>query len=184
MAKDPAVLFYTSDFLSGTITMTMEQKGKYITLLCIQHQQGFLTDEDLETILTDKDKRVKEKFVKQADGNYINIKLKVESDRRKAYTESRRNNRVKDKSNLSVTYDKLMETGTGTEAETRTENKTLTKTITETKTSNSSFNKQDIAEDTLFDFFNNIDEIPKPVFNKPNLPSKEELDSLDEIFSK
>lgn len=130
MAKDPAVLFYTSDFLSSTITMTMEQKGKYITLLCIQHQQSFLTEEDLSSILTENDKRVKDKFFKLNDGTYINIKLKTESDRRKAYTESRRNNRIKDKSNLSATYDKLMETGTETRTVTR--NESLTKTITET----------------------------------------------------
>ena len=103
MAKDPAVLFYTSDFLSSTITMTMEQKGKYITLLCIQHQQSFLTEEDLDTLLTEKDKRV-----------------------------SRRNNRSKIKNNLSETYDKLMETGTGTETRTVTRNEILTKTITDT----------------------------------------------------
>lgn len=134
MAKDPAVLFYTSDFLSSTITMTMEQKGKYISLLCIQHQQSFLTEEDLDTFLTDKDKRVRDKFIKQSDGTYVNLKLKSESERRKAYTESRRNNRSKIKNNLSETYDKLMETGTGTETETRTvtRNETLTKTITDT----------------------------------------------------
>ena len=132
MAKDPAVLFYTSDFLSSTITMTMEQKGKYITLLCIQHQQSFLTEEDLDTLLTEKDKRVRDKFIKQSDGTYVNLKLKSESERRKAYTESRRNNRSKIKNNLSETYDKLMETGTGTETRTVTRNEILTKTITDT----------------------------------------------------
>lgn len=130
MAKDPAVLFYTSDFLSGTITMSYEQKGKYITLLCIQHQQGFLTEEDFEPILTEKDKRVKEKFILQSNGTYVNLKLKVESDRRKAYTESRRNNRVKNQNKLSETYDKLMETGTVTETRTVTNNLKL-----ETRTS-------------------------------------------------
>lgn len=28
MAKDPAVLFYTADFITGTLTMTDEQRGK------------------------------------------------------------------------------------------------------------------------------------------------------------
>ena len=46
MSKDPAVLFYTSDFLSGTFTMTNEQVGKYIRLLCLQHQKGRLTEKD------------------------------------------------------------------------------------------------------------------------------------------
>ena len=51
MAKDPAVLFYTQDFLVGTMTMSYEQKGKYITLLCLQHQKGKLTLKDLQAIL-------------------------------------------------------------------------------------------------------------------------------------
>ena len=33
MSKDPAFLFYSSDFLTGTLLMSMEQKGKFITLL-------------------------------------------------------------------------------------------------------------------------------------------------------
>ena len=47
MAKDPAVLFYTSDFLSGTFTMTNEQVGMYIRLLCLQHQKGKLSEKDM-----------------------------------------------------------------------------------------------------------------------------------------
>jgi len=137
MAKDPAVLFYTSDFLSGTITMNYEQRGKYITLLCIQHQQSFLTDEDFESILTENDKRVKDKFEKQSDGTYVNIKLKTESERRKSYTESRRNNR-KGK-NLSTSYVQLMETVTGTVTGTGTGNDT--DTITDTVITSNMINR-------------------------------------------
>ena len=115
MAKDPAVLFYTSDFLSGTLTMNYEQKGKYITLLCYQHQQGFLLEEDFKAILDGTDSKVFNKFQKLSDGKYYNLKLKVESERRKAYADSRRNNRIKDKSNLSLSYDKRMETVTVTD---------------------------------------------------------------------
>ena len=50
MAKDPAVLFYTSDFISGTLTMTDEQRGRYILLLCLQHQKGYLTEKDMLNI--------------------------------------------------------------------------------------------------------------------------------------
>ena len=137
MAKDPAVLFYTSDFLSGTITMNYELRGKYITLLCIQHQQSFLTDEDFESILTENDKRVKDKFEKQSDGTYVNLKLKTESERRKSYTESRRNNR-KGK-NLSTSYVQLMETVTGTVTETGTGNDT--DTITDTVITSNMINR-------------------------------------------
>lgn len=128
MAKDPALLFYTGDFLVGTMTMTDEQRGKYILLLCMQHQQGFLTEEDLK----DTDAKVFNKFEKLADGKYYNLRLKEEAERRKNYSESRRNNRMK---NISKSYDKHMETGTGTgtgnlELELEAANKAKTKTET------------------------------------------------------
>ena len=125
MAKDPAVLFYTSDFLSGTFTMDYEQKGKYITLLCIQHQKGFLTEKDLKLVLEDTDVEIFNKFKLSDDGNYYNIKMKECADKRKSYSESRSNNRkgktkdmniisksyVKHMNNTSSTYDNHMENG-------------------------------------------------------------------------
>ena len=95
MAKDPAVLFYTQDFLVGTITMNYEQRGKYITLLCLQHQKQKLTLKDLKIILTDEDIEVAEKFPLQSDGFYYNLRMYEEAVKRKNYTESRRNNRKK-----------------------------------------------------------------------------------------
>lgn len=50
MAKDPAFLFYSNDFLSGTFLLSDEQVGKYIRLLCIQHQKGILTKKDMLNI--------------------------------------------------------------------------------------------------------------------------------------
>ncbi len=106
MAKDPAVLFYTQDFLVGTLTMTNEQVGKYIRLLCLQHQKGKLTLKDLKQYISEEDMEVAEKFQKFDDGFYYNIKLKNETERRKNYSESRRNNRIK---NLSKSYVKHLE---------------------------------------------------------------------------
>ena len=40
--KDPAVLWYTNDFLEGTADMSLEEIGAYTLLLCYQHQRGFL----------------------------------------------------------------------------------------------------------------------------------------------
>jgi hypothetical protein len=111
MGKDPALLFYTGDFLVGTMTMTDAQRGKYILLLCMQHQQGFLTEDDMKEHLEDTDIKVFNKFEKSADGKYFNIRLKEEAERRKSYSESRRNNRMK---NISKSYVKHMETGTVT----------------------------------------------------------------------
>jgi uncharacterized protein YdaU (DUF1376 family) len=112
MAKDPAVLFYTSDFISGTITMTDEERGRYILLLCLQHQKGKLTDRDIETIKNMPE--VLLKFEKSDDGFYYNIRMKEEAEKRKSYSESRRNNRKtktyqKDMNNISKSYLKDME---------------------------------------------------------------------------
>lgn len=40
MAKDPAFLFYSKDWLEGTAEMLPQEKGIYIDLLCHQHQKG------------------------------------------------------------------------------------------------------------------------------------------------
>lgn len=42
MAKDPAFLFYSKDWLEGTAEMLPIEKGVYIDLLCYQHQRGDL----------------------------------------------------------------------------------------------------------------------------------------------
>ena len=104
MSKDPAVLFYTSDFISGTLTMTDSQRGKYILLLCLQHQQGCLSEEDMLNICKSYDEKIYRKFVKDQEGNYYNERMKEEADKRKKYSESRRQNRI-----ISKTYDKHME---------------------------------------------------------------------------
>jgi uncharacterized protein YdaU (DUF1376 family) len=112
MAKDPAVLLWTKDFLVGTMTMTMEQKGKYITLLCLQHQNQSLTDGDMKSILNEEDIQVAEKFIKE-DGKWYNLKMKEESIRRKAYTENRLKNFSK-KKDMKVDMNSHMENHTGT----------------------------------------------------------------------
>ena len=123
MAKDPAVLFYTSDFLSGTFTMTDEQVGKYMRLLCIQHQKGMLTEQDMLSICKAYDEQVYSKFVKEG-GYFYNIRMKTEADRRKKFSESRKKNaesvknqQYKPKS-TSKAYAKHMETETINENET------------------------------------------------------------------
>ena len=110
MSKDPAVLFYTSDFLSGTFTMTDEQVGKYIRLLCLQHQKGKLTEKDMLSICKAYDNEIYEKF-DQVDGFFINDRMYNESIRRSKFTESRRNNAKSVKNDsISVASAKHMHT--------------------------------------------------------------------------
>jgi len=91
MAKDPAVLFYTSDFLSGTFSMTNEEVGMYIRLLCLQHQKGKLTEKDMLSICKAYVQDVYDKF-ELIDGCYVNKRMHDESQKRSNYTNSRRNN--------------------------------------------------------------------------------------------
>jgi hypothetical protein len=118
MAKDPAVLFYTSDFLSGTFTMDNEQVGKYIRLLCLQHQKGKLTEKDMLSICKAYDVEIWDKF-KVEDGLYYNDRMLNETIRRQKFSESRRNNaKSPKKESTSEAYAKHMET--------ETENRTIT----------------------------------------------------------
>jgi hypothetical protein len=111
MSKDPAFLFYSSDFLTGTLLMSMEQKGKFITLLCIQHQKGHLSEKDMLQICGTYDEDIFSKFQKNSEGKFFNVRLEQEVDKRKSYSESRRNNRKKkeDVIIISDTYVEHME---------------------------------------------------------------------------
>jgi len=118
MAKDPAVLFYTSDFLSGTFTMDNEQVGKYIRLLCLQHQKGKLSEKDMLSICKAYDNEIWDKF-KVEDGLYYNDRMYNETIRRQKFSESRRNNaKSPKKESTSEAYAEHMET--------ETENRTIT----------------------------------------------------------
>ena len=113
MAKDPAVLFYTSDFLTGVRRMNYEQVGKYITLLCMQHQYGSLTEKDMMHICGTYDEDIWLKFEK-TDAGFINKRMHEEAEKRKRYSESRRNNKLNSTKkqymiNISSSYDKHME---------------------------------------------------------------------------
>lgn len=95
MAKDPAFLFYSSDFLSGVTDLTMEERGQYITLLCLQHQKGALSEKTIRLSVGSVSVDVLSKFEKDEDGNFYNKRLFSEIEKRAFFTQSRRNNGVK-----------------------------------------------------------------------------------------
>lgn len=113
--KDPAFLFYSSDFLSGTMLMSDEEIGQYIKLLCLQHQKGHLKEKDMLNICKTYNEEIFSKFKKDEEGNYYNERLEYEANKRKAYSESRRNNRKKketheeDMKNICNSYEEHME---------------------------------------------------------------------------
>ena len=93
--KDPAFLFYSSDFLTGTILMSNEQVGKYIKLMCLQHQIGHLKEEDLYQIIDKNDTKILSKFVKDSEGKYYNKRLELEIEKRSKHKEKQRENGLK-----------------------------------------------------------------------------------------
>lgn len=94
MAKSPAVMLYTSDFLVEVMDMTMEERGQYITLLCLQHQKGHLSEKTIKACVRTLSPEVREKFEQDENGCWFNRKLAEEIERRNAYSESRSRNRV------------------------------------------------------------------------------------------
>ena len=101
MAKDPAVLFYYTDFMNGTKRMTFDQKGLYIELLCEQcdSETGSIPEEDFDFIVKPYENtyglpyaiKVLSKFEKDSNG-FFNSVMRVHINKRKNYTEGRKKN--------------------------------------------------------------------------------------------
>lgn len=120
--KNPAVLLYTSDFITGTLFMTNEEVGAYIRLLCMQHQKGHLSLNEIEQICKTKEilDSVIIHFKKDKNELYYNERMDIEKEKRSKYSESRANNRKKkedkkpsknkkDMKNICNSYEKHME---------------------------------------------------------------------------
>lgn len=75
--KDPAFLFYPSDFLTGTMFMNNEQVGIYVRLLCSQHQHGGIIDKVSFNSMVGQNELIRTKFVETENGFY-NIRLMEE----------------------------------------------------------------------------------------------------------
>ena len=82
--KDPAVLFYTHDFLTGTMLMSDAQIGKYIKLLCLQHQNGKLSEKDMLKICGEFDADIWAKFQLE-DGFFYNKRMLLETAKRNKF---------------------------------------------------------------------------------------------------
>lgn len=90
MAKDPAFLFYSKDFLSGVQDLTFEERGQYITLLCIQHQKGHLSEKTIKISVGNATADVMAKFRQDSAGLWYNERLEVEAEKRRAHAEKQR----------------------------------------------------------------------------------------------
>lgn len=93
MAKDPAFLFYSTDFYEGTRTMLPEERACYIDLMIYQHQRGPIPN-DLKRLLlycnginqATLEATLKAKF-KLTPKGWINNKLQDVIEQRQEYSE-------------------------------------------------------------------------------------------------
>ena len=86
MSKDPAFLFYSSDFLTGTMFWTNEQVGLYVRMLCAQHQHCGRIDTNVLRTQCDSitnGQLVYAKFKHDELGSY-NERLQIEMEKRAA----------------------------------------------------------------------------------------------------
>jgi uncharacterized protein YdaU (DUF1376 family) len=92
--RAPAFQFYADDFLAGTMTMTNEERGAYITLLCLQWSKGFVTELDIQRIClgmpTHCQGICQSKFQLGDDGHYRNKRLEKERTKQKERSEKQR----------------------------------------------------------------------------------------------
>lgn len=114
MAKDPAFLFYHEDFFSGVSDMTNEEVGAFIRCMCVQASKGGISESHMKKICESHEVHMKiiSKFIfNSLTELFQNERLKIEVEKRKAYTKSRANNRLSKKNDviISETYEKHME---------------------------------------------------------------------------
>ena len=88
--KDPAVLLFTGDFLNGCTDLTFEERGQYITLLCLQHQKGHLSMKAIKLCVGSVSNDVMGKFTKDENGLFYNDRMEKEIIKRKENSERQR----------------------------------------------------------------------------------------------
>ncbi len=97
--KPPAFQFYAADFLVGTATMTAEEVGAYIRLLCYQWDTGSVPDDDATICRLGgcggiAVARLRQKFRTTPDG-LKNPRMELEREKQRVYREKQAENGAK-----------------------------------------------------------------------------------------
>lgn len=116
MAKDPAFLFYPGDYLRDTQNLSEKTQVAYDRIMCEHMRNICISKQQLKFFtkrLSDEEKEELNFMLIEINGGY-QIEWVAESiTKRKAYSESRRNNRTskpkQSKKKTSTTYDTHME---------------------------------------------------------------------------
>lgn len=95
--KDPALLFYTANFVTETRRMSFEQIGKYIKLICFQHQTGHIIEDEFFEIVSETDTPILALYEVDEEGKYYVPHIDDAIDQRRRYSISRAENAKKKK---------------------------------------------------------------------------------------
>jgi hypothetical protein len=94
--KDPAMLWYWNDWYSGTGLLSRFLKGCYMDLLHAQFNNGRLSLEEIKVCLGadfgSSWPTLQKKFKQDENGLFFNERLENEKEKRKAFSQSRRDN--------------------------------------------------------------------------------------------
>jgi len=104
MGKDPAMLWYPSDWISGTQGMSFEEKGAYMELLMLQFNRGHMTNKMIINTIGDIWDSISLKFEQDDDGLWYHHRIDFEKEKRKKYVDSRKKSSEKSLSDESRIY--------------------------------------------------------------------------------
>ena len=90
--KDPAVLFYPSDFMMEISYMTNEEAGKYIRVLCNIFFHGHLSIDKLKRICGEELETILDMLSRDDKGLYYHERMEYEMLKRQQFCESRSKN--------------------------------------------------------------------------------------------
>ncbi len=116
MAKDPAFLFYPGDYLQDTQCLSEKSQVSYDRIMCKHMINIPISKEQLHFLtkrLNDDEKYEIMSVLKKVDGGFVIDWVLTSIEKRRAYSESRRQNRAgkskKNINNISKSYDSHME---------------------------------------------------------------------------
>lgn len=101
VTKPPAFQFYAKDFLTGTMTLSLSERGAYVTLLAYQWDNGSVPGDDLELLSramqcqrADAElvwPKVQTKFKRVTEGIWRNLRLEKERTKQRKFRKSQSN---------------------------------------------------------------------------------------------
>lgn len=93
--KDPAILLYTSDFLTETYFLNMEERGQLITIICLQQQHGHLPWALIRKTVGPLSELVYGMLKMDDNGLFYNERTDLEIERRRKYSKRQSENAQK-----------------------------------------------------------------------------------------